>query len=72
MAEEEQEWRQGAGMTSVGWIPAFAGMTDEGHWMTEATSHHLLLQVDQVVNLLLGVEKVGADAQVADAAQGAH
>ncbi len=72
MTEEEREWRRGAGMTSVVWIPAFAGMTDEGHWMTEATSHHLLLQLYQVVNLLLGVEEMGADAQVADAAQGAH
>ena len=72
MAEEEREWRQGAGMTSVGWVPAFAGMTDEGRRMMEATSHHLLLQLYQVVNLLLGVEEMGADAQVADAAQGAH
>ena len=40
--------------------------------MTDLFSHHLFLQVHQVVNLLFGVEKMGADAQVADAAQGAH
>ena len=35
-------------------------------------SHHLLLQVHQIVNLLFGIEEMRADAQVAYTTQGAH